>query len=98
MLQWLEEIKRFTKPHFFNMLVYYGNQRDVDVEEIQNYDIVLTTYQTIEAEWRAEINQIKIECEYCKKKYLPRTLIVHLHYFCGPDAVRTEKLKKRVNY
>eukprot|EP00493_Phyllostaurus_siculus_P025523 UN25867 len=40
MLQWLEEIKRFTKPHFFNMLVYYGNQRDVDVEEIQNYDIV----------------------------------------------------------
>ena len=26
---------------------------------------------------------------------LPRTLYVHQRYFCGPDAVKTERLQKR---
>ena len=33
-----------------------------------------------------------VECEYCGKKLLPRSLVVHQKYFCGPDAVRTAKL------
>ena len=37
----------------------------------------------------------QVGCEYCGKRLLPRTLIVHQHYFCGPQAVRSEKLRKR---
>ena len=32
---------------------------------------------------------------YCNKKLLPRSLVPHQMYFCGPDAVRTAKLAKR---
>ena len=30
-----------------------------------------------------------------REKLLPRSLVTHLKYFCGPDAVRTAKLAKR---
>ena len=57
--------------------------------------MVLTTYAVVENEYRAIIDKMKVACEYCGKKLLPRTLVVHQQYFCGPEAELTEKLKKR---
>mgnify|MGYP006075928877 FL=1 len=37
----------------------------------------------------------QVPCKWCAKKLLPRSLVTHLKYFCGPDAVRSAKLAKR---
>ena len=57
--------------------------------------MVLTTYAVVENEYRAIIDKMKVVCQYCSKRFLPRTLLVHQQYFCGPAAELTEKLKKR---
>ena len=41
------------------------------------------------------LDEQKVTCGYCAKRMLPRKLVVHLRYFCGPDAERSEKLRKR---
>ena len=66
---------------------------DDDDEEAKNV-IVLTTYQTMEYDYRQIAKLNKISCEYCGKFFLPQKLAVHLQYYCGPDAVLTEKQKK----
>lgn len=32
---------------------------------------------------------------YCNKKFLPSKLSVHLRFFCGPDAKKSEALAKQ---
>jgi DNA repair protein RAD16 len=64
-------------------------------EVLEGFDVVLTTYPVVEGEWRKVINKTMVECQYCNKKLLPRSLVPHQMYFCGPDAVRTAKLAKR---
>jgi uncharacterized membrane protein YcjF (UPF0283 family) len=34
-------------------------------------------------------------CSYCGKKFLPNKLPVHLRFFCGPDAHKSEDLAKQ---
>ncbi|OUS46383.1 P-loop containing nucleoside triphosphate hydrolase protein [Ostreococcus tauri] len=65
------------------------------LDAFNGVDVVLTTYPVIEAEWRKIINRHLVACQWCGKKYLPRSMVTHLKYFCGPDAVRTEKLARR---
>ena len=77
------------------MFVYYAERKDVTDESFNGVDVVLTTYPVIEAEWRKIINRHLVACQWCGKKYLPRSMVTHLKYFCGPDAVRTEKLARR---
>ena len=108
-LQWRNEILRCTKDievrvyhgsnrkTLLNDLVKETNaccsMEDSDEEETKNV-IVLTTYQTMEFDYRQIAKLNKIECEYCGKYFLPQKLTVHLQYFCGPDAELTEKMKK----
>ena len=56
--------------------------------------VVLTTYQTMEYDYRQISNLKKVACQYCGKYFLPQKLTFHLQYYCGPDAVLTEKQKK----
>ena len=77
------------------MGVYYGDRKHNTAESLASCDVVLTTYAVVEVEYRAIIDKMKVACQYCGKKLLPRTLVVHQQYFCGPDAERSEKLKKR---
>merc|ERR1712194_95392 len=56
--------------------------------------IVITTYQTMEHEYRRIVNTHKTKCQYCGKMMLPEKMPVHLQYICGPDAVLTEKQRK----
>ena len=76
---------------FFSTLkvfVYYTNRKEVDAEQLQQYDVILTTYPVVEYEYRKIIDTNKVPCQYCTKKFLPRTLITHNKFHCGPDAAR----------
>ena len=95
LMQWAEEIKNFTKPGTLSCFIYYGDRSEVTREDFYTHDVVLTTYPVVEIEYRKVVDTLKVKCEYCGKMLLPRTLYVHQRYFCGPDAVKTERLLKR---
>jgi DNA repair protein RAD16 len=95
LVQWEQEIKDCVVEGSLRVFVYYADRKNVSESDIKGVDVVLTTYPVIEAEWRAIINRHMVACEWCGKKYLPRSMVTHLKYFCGPDAVRTEKLARR---
>jgi DNA repair protein RAD16 len=71
--------------------VFYNDRKKITAEQLAQYDVVLTTYPVVEYEYRVILNTYKVACEYCGRKLLPKSLAVHLNYFCGPDAVRTER-------
>ncbi|CAO1941893.1 unnamed protein product [Urochloa humidicola] len=94
-IQWAEEIERHTTSGSVRVLVYHGAKRGTQKLDFNKYDFVITTYSTIEADYRKHIMPPKIRCQYCGKLFYPNKMNVHLKYFCGPDAVRTEKQAKQ---
>ena len=95
LMQWAEEIRNFTKPGALSCFIYYGDRSHVKRDDFYKHDVVITTYPIVEVEYRKVIDTMKVKCKYCGKMLLPRTLFVHMKYFCGPDAVKTERLLKR---
>ncbi|CAN7064961.1 unnamed protein product [Brassica rapa subsp. trilocularis] len=93
--QWLSEIDRFTSPGSTKVLVYHGAKREKNAQEFKKYDFVLTTYSTVENEFRKCMMSPKEQCEYCSKSFYPAKLVIHNKYFCGPNAVRTSKQSKQ---
>ena len=93
--QWLSEIDRFTSPGSTKVLVYHGAKREKSAQELKKYDFVLTTYSTVENEFRKCMMSPKEQCEYCSKSFYPAKLVIHNKYFCGPNAVRTSKQSKQ---
>lgn len=61
------------------------------MRDLLKYDVVLTSYSIVEAEFRKMVEPTKVRCPYCDKRFLPDKLRVHLRWFCGPDAKRSEK-------
>jgi DNA repair protein RAD16 len=53
---------------------------------------VLTTYSIVESEHRKNVMPDKEECKWCGRKYYPDRLKVHLRFFCGPTARKSDKL------
>ena len=94
MMQWNEEIIRSVNGTDLKVLMYYQNRKNIKKRDLMKYDVILTTYAVLEYEYRREENKQKVSCEYCSKLYLPRKLILHQKYFCGPDARRTKKQRK----
>ncbi|CRG97136.1 DNA repair protein rhp16, putative [Plasmodium gallinaceum] len=94
-MQWKSEIEKFIEGNILKVYVFHGNSKKISYDELLKYDIVITSYAMVEVHFRKIINKYKISCEYCGRLFLPRTLILHKKYFCGPSAIRTEKLKKR---
>ncbi|KAK6588948.1 Swi2 Snf2 ATpase [Cryptosporidium xiaoi] len=97
-LQWKQEIERFTKPGSLKVHVYHGSNRNKLKNNNQEYgvdidqaDVVITTYPTLEAEYRKVSSSFKYKCQYCDRSFLKRNLRLHLRYFCGPNARRTAK-------
>ena len=93
--QWEDEIRDCVAPGALRVAVYYADRKNVEASTLQNADVILTTYPVVEGEWRKCVNRAMVPCRWCGKKLLPRSLVTHLKYFCGPDAVRTAKLAKR---
>jgi len=94
-IQWRQEITRYTSPGSLKVAVYHGPKRTADAAALKNADVILSTYPTIEADFRKAMLPSKITCEYCGKRYYPDRLKVHLRFFCGPDAEKSEALAKQ---
>ncbi|CAL5226040.1 g8852 [Coccomyxa viridis] len=94
-LQWRQEIERFTNPETLKVVVFHGNKRTADPAELADADVVLTTYSIIEGEHRRYVEPDKIPCKYCSKRFQPDRLEVHLRFFCGPNAKKSAALAKQ---
>lgn len=90
--QWKTEIENFTEPGALTVGVYHGPTRATDVPAamMQKYDVVLTTYQVLEQDYRKMVSPNKIACPNCGGKFKVDKLRVHLKYFCGDGARKTE--------
>lgn len=94
-MQWVREIDRFTSKGSTKVLVYHGASRAKNHYKFSEYDFVITTYSTIEAEFRKYVMPPKDKCQYCGKLFYAHKLKIHLKYMCGPGAVRTAKQAKQ---
>ncbi|KAG8341120.1 Poly(ADP ribose) polymerase and DNA Ligase Zn finger region SNF2 family N terminal domain [Trypanosoma vivax] len=94
MLHWENEISQHTTPGSLSVVVV-SRGSDVKKEEMEKADVVLTTYPMLEHSWRVIVNETKVMCSYCEQLFLPRQLVVHNRYFCGPNAKKTLKQRKR---
>eukprot|EP00850_Spirogloea_muscicola_P001122 SM000004S14992 [mRNA] locus=s4:637588:643739:- [translate_table: standard] len=93
-IQWRQEVARFTSPGSMRVLVYHGPKRAISAEELAAYDVVLTTYAIVEAEYRRHVKPDKEACRWCARRYYPDRLRLHLKYFCGPGAKRSDRQAK----
>merc|ERR1719223_2099878 len=73
-------------------MIYHGPDRSVKTprEMLRKHDIVLTTYQVLEADFRKMVSPNRVKCPNCGGKFRIEKLRVHLKYFCGENAERTE--------
>ncbi|CBH16960.1 DNA repair protein, putative [Trypanosoma brucei gambiense DAL972] len=94
MLQWESEVKDHVVSGSLSVVVV-SRTKNVRRDDIQNADVVLTTYPMLEQSWRELVNKKRVPCPYCQQLYLPRQLVVHNRYFCGPHAKKTSKQAKR---
>ncbi|RNF01218.1 putative DNA repair protein [Trypanosoma conorhini] len=94
MLQWRAEISEHVVPGTLSIAVV-DRVLNAKKEDMENADVVLTTYPMVEHSWRAVVNKNKVPCPYCEQLFLPRQLVVHNRYFCGPKAKKTLKQRKR---
>lgn len=90
--QWKSEIEKFTEDKALSVCVYHGTDRRTKFpqELLCKYDVILTTYQVIEADFRKMVSPNKVKCPNCGQSYKIDKLAVHLKYFCGESAQRTE--------
>ncbi|XP_042422909.1 DNA repair protein RAD16-like [Zingiber officinale] len=96
-IQWVGEINKHTEKGSVKVLVYHGANRDKTKYEFDDYDFVITTYSTIESEFRKYLMPPKEMCKYCRKRFYPKKMRTHLKYFCGPYARKTEKQARQVS-
>jgi len=47
---WEKQIQDHCMPDTLSYVVYYGATRGMSTKELQNYDVVITTYQTVVGE------------------------------------------------
>lgn len=94
-IQWVSEIDRFTTKGSNKILVYHGANREKNIDKFSEYDFVITTYSTVEAEYRKNVMPPKQKCQWCGKSFYEQKLSFHQKYFCGPDAVKTAKQSKQ---
>lgn len=94
-IQWVSEIDRFTSKGSNKVLVYHGSNRTKNLDHLSEYDFVITTYSTVEADYRKNVMPPKVKCEWCGKSLNEDKMSIHLRHFCGPEAIRTAKQSKQ---
>lgn len=93
--QWVSEIERFTSKGSNKVLVYHGSNREKNLGQLGQYDFIITTYSTVEVDYRKHVMPPKQKCQWCGKLLYGHKMSIHLKYFCGPEAVRTDKQSKQ---
>jgi SNF2 family DNA or RNA helicase len=51
MMNWQEQIKRHVKSDCMSVYTYHGSRRTKDEFELEKYDVVITTFNTLAMEW-----------------------------------------------
>ena len=89
--QWKTEIEKFTDGSL-SVCTYHGPDREAQAprEMLKKYDVVLTTYQVVEADFRKMTSPNRVACPNCGGKFKIDKLPIHLKYFCGEYAQKTE--------
>ncbi|KAH0660303.1 hypothetical protein KY290_027638 [Solanum tuberosum] len=80
-IQWVNEIDRFTTKGSNTILVYHGANREKNICRFAEYDFVITTYSTVETEYRKNImilhamkwNRIILDEAHCVKDICSNT-------------------------
>ena len=95
--QWFNEIETFAPS--LKVLVYHTSSK-VAVSQLNCYDIVITTYQTLECNYRMQVKP-KVCC--CDKYYTPAQLAVHQQLNCQKvieieSTLPTWKPKKLIKF
>lgn len=69
--QWREEIEKFTTGDALSVCIYHGNDRKSKFPRdiLAKYDIVLTTYQVLEMDFRKMVSPNKVKCPNCGRGF-----------------------------
>ena len=95
LVQWKSEILRWAKPGALTVHTYYGANRKALPEQLAQHDVVLTSYQTLEYDYRIAQAHKYVSCPYCAKKFKnEQKLAVHNRFHCGPNAQRSAAQSK----
>jgi DNA repair protein RAD16 len=62
-IQWRNEISRFTLNGSVKVLIYHGPRRSIGLADLEQYDIILTTYSIVELEHRKHVMPPKDVCQ-----------------------------------
>lgn len=54
LMQWKNEIEKHTEPGSLSVLLFHGANRASSVEELEKYDVILTSYSVLESVYRKE--------------------------------------------
>ena len=93
--QWRAELLRWTADGLVSIYFYHGPKRQLPPAELAKYDVVLTTYATLEYDYRAAQAGSMVACAYCSKKFKSdQKLAFHNRWFCGPNAKRSAAQSK----
>jgi DNA repair protein RAD16 len=78
--QWKSEIEKFTEHGTLTVGIYHGPKRASETprELMLKYDVVLTTYQVLEHDFRKMTSPNKVKCPNCGGKYKVCILLVPL--------------------
>ena len=76
------------------VVVYHGAKRTTQPAELAEADVVLTTYAIVEAEHRRYMMPGKVQCRYCRGKFYPDRLRLHLK--CVICRLITRQLRRMV--
>ncbi|KAL8144665.1 hypothetical protein AgCh_003020 [Apium graveolens] len=96
--QWVNEISRSTLKGSNKVLVYNGAKKAKTLDEFSEYDFVITTYSSVEAEYRKYVLPPTRECRWCGKWFTEKNMNSHQSYSCGPDVTyKPSKQRKNKN-
>ncbi|KAL8097170.1 hypothetical protein AgCh_030323 [Apium graveolens] len=85
-----------NRASFFNLFVSSPVTVTAFTFHFNDYDFVITTYSIVEAEYRKNVMPAKYKCIWCGKLlFYEHKISIHLKYFGGPNAVRTNKQSKQ---
>lgn len=79
--QWRDEIEEKTQDGLFRCLLYHGSKKPRSLKELQQYDIILTTYQTL-----------AFECASCPSFIEKDTTHVNMLKLDGSPTMRPQNL------
>lgn len=65
------EIEKFSDSSSLSVCIYHGSDRvkEVPREVMGKYDVVLTTYQVIEHDFRKMVSPNKVKCPNCGNRF-----------------------------